>query len=108
MSAFLRQAEEILEVAAGGAGAREVAILLGAPGGIRMMDPAGSEPAGLAADMALLRFTGWSGAGGRSGSKASRVRAMPVAAGTADVASRPGPPFANNYAARPAAISGLR
>jgi hypothetical protein len=41
VSTFLRQAEEILEVASGGAGPREVAIVLGAAGGLRMMDPAG-------------------------------------------------------------------
>jgi hypothetical protein len=41
VSTFLRQAEEILEVASGGTAPREVAIVLGAAGGLRMMDPAG-------------------------------------------------------------------
>ena len=41
MSAFLRQAEEILDVAAGGTGPREVAIVLSGAGGLRVMDPAG-------------------------------------------------------------------
>ena len=50
MSAFLRQAEEILDVASGGAGPREVAIVLSASGGLRMMDPAGWTLAGMSAE----------------------------------------------------------
>ena len=50
MSAFLRQAEEILDVAMGGDGPREVAIVLSPVGGFRMMDSAGWTLAGLSAE----------------------------------------------------------
>jgi len=41
VSAFLRQAEEILDVASGGAGPGEMAIILNGAGSLRMMDPTG-------------------------------------------------------------------
>jgi hypothetical protein len=109
VSTFLRQAEEILEVAAGGAGAREVAILLGAPGGIRMMDPAGWSLAGLSAEFGAtavyrverrgetLRVEGLSGS-----ERCLLQREAPT------WLRHPAPPFATSYAAGPAAISGLR
>ena len=52
MSAFLQQAEDILDVAAAAndPGARDVAILLDRQGGLRMLDSAGWSLSGLSAE----------------------------------------------------------
>lgn len=66
MSAFLRQAEEILEVAmAGGSGAQTVAIVIERAGGMRMLDPSGWTLPALSAEFgaaAVFRIERRSGA----------------------------------------------
>jgi len=99
----LRQAEEILDVAGGGEGPREVAIVLSPVGGFRMMDPTGWTLAGLRAEFGakavfrverrgrILRVEGLSGS-----ERCLLQRETPTAAGC--LAWRLGP----------AAVTGLR
>lgn len=75
MSAFLRRAEDILDVAVAGNryGAGDVAILIDRQGGMRMMDPAGWSLPGLSAEYGssavykverragAVRVEGWAG-----------------------------------------------
>ena len=75
MSAFLQQAEDILDVAIAGNryGAGDVAILIGRQGGMRMLDPAGWSLPALSAEFGAsavykverrggaVRVEGWSG-----------------------------------------------
>lgn len=74
MDTFLRQAEDILDVAAGGgSSSQDVVILIDRQGGMRMLDPAGWSIAGLRAEFGAtalykveqrseaVRVEGWQG-----------------------------------------------
>jgi len=50
VSAFLRQAEDVLDTAIDGGGDQDVVIVIGRQGGIRMMDPAGWTLSALSAE----------------------------------------------------------
>ena len=71
VKAFLRQAEEILDIAvAGDTDAADLAILIDRQGGMRMLDPKGwSLPALYARSMAPPPPISWNDAPGQSGWK---------------------------------------
>ena len=103
MSAFLRQAEEILDVASGGTGPREVAIVLSAAGGLRMMDPAGGTLAAMSAEFGAKAVY-------RVERRGHALRVEGLSGSERCLLQRDGDPqqFCNSSRLGPAALIGLR